>query len=66
MLLIFLIGTDEIMLEEHGFRSLQHCEYRAQAYMKNLDQDKYKYACMYDGDRDSSRLQYPLYPIEKL
>ncbi len=50
MLFIFMIGTEEIVVQEHGFRSLQYCEKRAQAYMKNLDSDKYMHVCMYEGD----------------
>ncbi len=49
ILLIFIIGTADIVVEEHGFRSLQHCERRAQAYMKNLDRDKYIHACIAEG-----------------
>ncbi len=50
MLFIILIGTEEIVVQEHGFRSLQYCEQRAKAYMKNLDSDKYRHVCMYEGD----------------
>lgn len=46
VLIIFLFGTNNIVVKENGFRSWEHCENRAQAYMKNLDSYKYKHACI--------------------
>jgi len=49
VMIIFLVGTVDIQVTEHGFRSYDHCVHRAKTYMQHLDDTKYHWACYREG-----------------